>query len=276
MTHKQRLTAFSAVFCISVYLLVYIFLIREPIIIPFDTLTFVTSYFKPEDTRRSAEIDICLASAIANPFIKHVHILSELKDQQSLPSFAVNSPKVTTATIGSRTLMGDFIQYSCDHLYDHDRVFFSNADIFFDTSLEYLSTISAQHFDSTFFSISRWFLDDGTDDSGGALKPNRRHGKVRMNAHPFADVGSYDTFAFHPRTICHDKDKVREIVLNLNYTLGVLGSENRLLYEIKRQYPKIHLENPYKYVKTVHIHKSNTRPPTWKYRVDTHGKSRMV
>ncbi|KAG0018896.1 hypothetical protein BGZ82_000308 [Podila clonocystis] len=128
-------------------------------------ITFITSYFKPGDAQRSAEIDVCLASLIANPFLKQVHVLVEAKDQP-LPSFAAHHPKTKEALITSRPFMGDFIQYSCDHLMDH-RVIFANSDIFYDSTLEYFTTISDKVFDSTFYGISRWWLDEGDNDVFG-------------------------------------------------------------------------------------------------------------
>lgn len=236
-------------------------------------IAFITSYFKPGDAQRSAEIDVCLASLIANPFIKQVHVLVKANDLP-LPSFAAHHPKTKEALIAFRPLMGDFIQYSCDHLVDY-RVIFANSDIFYDSTLEYFTTISDKVFDATFYAISRWWLDEGGDDNvyGGELDPKRRKG---MTPHPYPRWGSYDTFAFRPRSICEDKAKLKDMVESLNYTLGVLGGENRLLYEIKRQYPKMRLENPFKTVKTVHIHQSTFRSVAFAERVNHNGKSVVI
>ncbi|KAF9179917.1 putative ATP-dependent RNA helicase ddx49 [Haplosporangium sp. Z 11] len=232
-------------------------------------IAFITSYFKPRDAQRAAEIDVCLASLIANPFLKQIHILVEAEDQP-LPSFAAHHPKTTEVLITSRPRMGDFIQYSCDHLMDH-RVIFANSDIFYDSTLEYFMTISDKIFDSTFYAISRWWFDEGDNNIfGGELSPNRRIG---MTPYPYPQYGSYDTFAFKPRVICEDKAKLKDLVANLNYTLGSLGAENRLLYEIKRHSPKLRLENPFKTVKTVHMHQSSFRSAAWGERVNLDGKS---
>ncbi|KAF9348243.1 hypothetical protein BGX26_000327 [Mortierella sp. AD094] len=69
------------------------------------------------------------------------------------------------------------------------------------------------------------------------------------------------------------KLKVKEIVANLNYTLGVLGSESRFLYGLQRQYPELRLENPWATVRTVHTHKSKERPKEWWDRVNYDGQS---
>ncbi|KAI1299683.1 hypothetical protein EDD11_006445, partial [Mortierella claussenii] len=123
---------------------------------------------------------------------------------------------------------------------------FANADIFFDSSLEYFTKKSDKVFDATFYAISRWWLTE-----------------KGMTPHPYPSYGSYDTFAFKPRVLCEEKAKLQELVVNLNYTLGVLGSENRLLYEVKRLYPKLRMENPVWTVKTVHIHQALYRSSDW-------------
>ncbi|KAI9231677.1 MAG: hypothetical protein BYD32DRAFT_430249 [Podila humilis] len=278
MIQTRRLASLAMFFIVSISLFYYAPRSRtsdddsNPAFRPDVKIAFVTSYFKPGDAQRSAEIDVCLASLIANPFIKQVHVLVEAKDKP-LPSFAAHHPMTKEALITSRPLMGDFIQYSCDHLMDH-RVIFANSDIFYDSTLEYFTTLSDEVFNSTFYAISRWWLDKGDNDIfGGELDPNRRKG---MTPHPYPMYGSYDTFAFKPRMICEDKAKLKDMVASLNYTLGVLGGENRLLYEIKRQYPEMQLENPYKIVKTVHIHQSPLRSTGWAVPVNRNGKSIQI
>ncbi|KAG0353500.1 hypothetical protein BC939DRAFT_434363 [Gamsiella multidivaricata] len=220
-------------------------------------IAFITSYFKPSDDQRKAEIDVCLASLMANPVLEQVHVLVQSEDLP-LPSFAVHNPKTHVSNVTKRPLMGDFIQYSCDHLLDH-RVIFANSDIFFDSSLEYFTKKSDKVFDSTFYAISRWWL-----------------AKEGMTPHPYPAYGSYDTFAFKPRVLCTEKAKLQELVANLNYTLGILGAENRLLYEVKRLYPELKLENPVWTIRTVHIHQSQYRSGDWHNRVDEDGKSHRI
>ncbi|KAF9369553.1 putative ATP-dependent RNA helicase ddx49, partial [Podila verticillata] len=174
---------------------------------------------------------------MAVPLLDEVHVLTEGKDRP-LPSFLQHSPKTREILIPQRPLMGDYIQYSCDHLLDR-RVMFANSDIFFDSSLEYFTQIPDKVFDSTFYAISRWRLaEEG------------------MTPHPYPEWGSYDTFVFKPRVICEDKAKLQDLVASLNYTLGILGSENRLLYEVNRRYPELKMENPVDEVRTVHSHNS--------------------
>ncbi|KAG0268187.1 putative ATP-dependent RNA helicase ddx49 [Linnemannia exigua] len=258
------IVSFSTLYCISSYRNAF----RSKV-----EIAFVTSYFRPEDAQRSGEINVCLASLVSNFFIKKVHVLVEAKDLP-LPSFASHHPKTKEVLIASRPLMGDFIQYSCDHLMDH-RVIFANADIFYDSTLEYFATISDEDFDATFFAVSRWWFDDGGDDGilGTTLDPKRRKG---LTPYPYPQWGSYDTFAFRPRVICEDKAKLKDMVESLNYTLGVLGAENRLLYEVKRQYPEMRFENPYKNVVAIHIHQSTFRSAAWAGRVDLDGKSVVI
>ncbi|CAO3568665.1 unnamed protein product [Mortierella alpina] len=103
------------------------------------------------------------------------------------------------------------------------QILFANSDIFFDSSLDYFTKISDKVFDSTFYAITRLDLDPG----------------VGLTYMPLDSYGSSDTWVFKPRAICEDKVKLQMIVSNLNYTLGHLGGENRMLYEINRQYPNL-------------------------------------
>ncbi|KAF9975575.1 putative ATP-dependent RNA helicase ddx49 [Mortierella antarctica] len=280
MIHRRLLIALPTLLLVSIFLFLYTprqlhtlhgssNSTEEFVFRPQVKIAFITSYFKPDNAERSSEIDICLASLVANPFVSQVHVLVEAKDQP-LPSFAVKHPKTKEALVHSRPVMGDFIQYSCDHLMDH-RVLFANSDIFYDSTLEYFMKISDQIFDSTFYAISRWWYDDGGHTMfGDDLSPDRPKG---MTPHPYPRYGSYDTFAFQPRAICKDKSKLEIIVASLNYTLGVLGAENRLLYEIKRQYPEMRLENPFKAVKSIHMHSVLSRSAGWENRVNLDGKT---
>ncbi|KAF9278394.1 putative ATP-dependent RNA helicase ddx49 [Linnemannia elongata] len=230
-------------------------------------LAFITSYFKPNTPARAAEIDICLASLMGNPLLDQIHVLVEAKDQP-LPAFASIDPRTKEFVIAARPLMGDFIQYACDHLRDH-RVIFANSDIFYDLSLEYFAKLSDSVFDSHFYAMSRWRLSTG----GRSIEGFEDDLAKGITYEPYPVYGSYDTFAFAPRAICADKAKLKDLVENLNFTLGVLGSENRLLYEVRRLYPELQMENVCGQVKTFHIHKDPSRPLEWMNRANTDGRS---
>ncbi|KAF9914608.1 putative ATP-dependent RNA helicase ddx49 [Lobosporangium transversale] len=218
-------------------------------------LAFITSYFQGRDDERQSELDVCIASLFAVDVLDQIHVMIEAKDAPILPKFVKGSSKYHEHLITERPLMGDFIQYACDHLMDY-RVLYANSDISYDMSLEFFTKISDKIFENTFYAISRWRLTE-----------------KGMTAFPYPEWGSYDTFVFSPRTICSDKTKLKEIVSNLNYTLGISGSENRLLYEIKRQYPDLQLINPVYTVKTVHHHRSSYRADNYEERVHTNGRS---
>ncbi|KAG0086770.1 hypothetical protein BGZ92_007890 [Podila epicladia] len=153
---------------------------------------------------------------------------------------------------------------------DH-RDIFANSEIFYDSTFKYFTTHSDKVFDSTFYGISRCWLDEGYNDNfwrGAGSKLTKG-----TTLHPYPRYGSHDTFSFKPRMICEDKAKLKNMAASLNYTLGILGAENRLSYGIKKQYPKMRLENPYKTVKTVHIHQSKLQPSAWAEGVNRNGKS---
>ncbi|ORX83305.1 hypothetical protein K493DRAFT_320274 [Basidiobolus meristosporus CBS 931.73] len=187
---------------------------------------------------------------MANPLLDKVHVLVESKDLP-LPSFAIHTPKTREAVVTKRPMMADYFD-----------VVFANSDIFFDTSIEYFTMISDTIFDSTFYAISRWHY-------------KKEEGMITQ---PYPGLGSYDTFVFKPQTICSNKAKLQDLLSNLNYTLGVLGAENRLLYELKRLYPELKQENPVHRVRTVHIHDSNVRKPEWWNRVtgDDNSKNAVI
>ncbi|KAF9994007.1 putative ATP-dependent RNA helicase ddx49, partial [Entomortierella chlamydospora] len=214
---------------------------------PHVKLAFVTSYYHSDQKTRASELDVSLASLVANPIVNQVHVLIEPKDEP-LPSFAAYNPKVIQHQFPHRPLVGDFLLFICDHqeLHDH-RIFFANSDIFFDTSLDYFTKISDKVFDSTFYAITRLEFDPS----------------VGLTYAPLDSYGSSDTWVFKPRAICEDKIRLQMIVSNLNYTLGHLGGENRMLYEIRRQYPKLNWVNPCKSVRTIHIHDSKIRTDSW-------------
>ncbi|KAF9109036.1 hypothetical protein BGX27_008058 [Mortierella sp. AM989] len=249
-----------------------------------DNIAFITSYYQPqsnytqENIYRQAELDVCLASATGHPLIQTVHILGTEKDLAALPSFAKayfdyhtsprSLPKVVPVKIEGRPMMADFLRYACDNLKDH-RVMFANADIYFDMTLEYFIRISDSNFDRRFFAISRWQLMFNE-----YLSPNM-----------FIGHGSYDTFLFRPRVLCGGdqegedldlKERFKELLENLNYPLGVLGAENRLLYEIHRLYPNLWIRNPARTVKTLHMHNSTHRGEGWIHLVNENGKSYHV
>ncbi|KAG0245532.1 hypothetical protein B0O80DRAFT_240014 [Mortierella sp. GBAus27b] len=266
--NRERLAIGIAVLCVSTIALFLRF--REApctanddychIYRPHVKLAFVTSYYRPTYKIRASELDIALASLVANPVLNQVHVLVETKDQP-LPSFAADNPKVIQHTILERPLVGDLLQFICDHqeLYDH-RVILANSDIFFDSSLDYFTKIPDKVFDSTFYAITR--LDFNRD--------------VGLTYEPLDRYGSSDTWVFKPQTICQDKIKLQEIVSNVNYTLGRLGGENRMLYEINRQYPKLKWVNPCKSIRTLHIHDSKIRGSDWGERVNLDGKSFQI
>ncbi|KAF9405777.1 hypothetical protein BGZ76_006481 [Entomortierella beljakovae] len=119
--------------------------------------------------------------------------------------------------------------------------------------------MSDKVFDNTFYAISRWWLTD-----------------QGFSPFPYPSYGGYDTFAFSPKVLCADKEKLSEIVSNLNYTLGISGAENRLLYEVKRQYPNMNMINPAYTVKSVHHHRSPYRPENYNDYVHLDGKSVFI
>ncbi|KAG0197305.1 putative ATP-dependent RNA helicase ddx49 [Mortierella sp. GBA30] len=220
-------------------------------------IAFITSYFRPDNLVRRSEIDICLASVVGNPVVDEVHVLLEAKDKP-LPSFAEHSTKIHQTIIPKRPLMGDFIQYACDHLRGQ-RVIFANSDISYDATLEFFKMVSDARLNKSFYAISRWWL------SSTGITP-----------HPYPLYGSYDTFAFSADSICRDDNKIKTLVSNLNYPLGVLGAENRLLYEVSQQFPDLQFYNPAITVKTLHIHGTSSRSEGWGDRVNEDGKSKTI
>ncbi|KAF9206520.1 hypothetical protein BGZ49_002290 [Haplosporangium sp. Z 27] len=170
---------------------------------------------------------------MANPLLDQVHVLVEAKGQP-IPTFTTVNPRNKESVISKRPSMGDYIQYACDHLWEMGhRIIFTNSDIFFDSTLDYFTKISDKVFDETFYAISRWRLDStGKDiDMGAPGTP------LGMTTYSFPRFGSY-------------------------------WAENRLLYEVRRQHPKIKLVNPYKDVRTIHMHDSGRRGSTWSDRVN--------
>ncbi|KAF9209256.1 hypothetical protein BGZ49_005533 [Haplosporangium sp. Z 27] len=221
-------------------------------------LAAITSYFNSQDPERQSELDIALASLIGSPVIDEVHTMVEDRDLP-LPSFATNSPKHHQSRITERPQMGEFIRYACKHLKGY-RVLFTNADITVDLSLEYFKKISDNKFKKKFYATSRYWLS--------------KEGKG-LTFEPYVVVGSYDTFVFHADVICEDPAVSDDLANNLDYHLGRLGQENRLLWEVSQRFPHLELLNPVISVKTYHLHSSEERPASWVDRVDD-GRSVVI
>ncbi|CAF1029236.1 unnamed protein product [Didymodactylos carnosus] len=83
-------------------------------------------------------------------------------------------------------------------------------------------------------------------------------------------VGSYDTYILHPPIIIENFEQIlNETDIDIG---GVLGGENRILYEMNRIL-NLTAYNPCIIIKAYHLHTSNVRTYNANIRINHNGKS---
>eukprot|EP00160_Parvularia_atlantis_P005432 Unigene14667_Nuclearia_a/m.44149 Unigene14667_Nuclearia_a/g.44149 ORF Unigene14667_Nuclearia_a/g.44149 Unigene14667_Nuclearia_a/m.44149 type:complete len:180 (-) Unigene14667_Nuclearia_a:78-617(-) len=139
------------------------------------------------------------------------------------------------------------------------RVLITNLDIRTDGTLAHLRRVPNWWFARYAYAIARFNLAaDGTETD--ELVDNG---------------GSYDTFVLRPSSVAalQDAATLDTLMRELNFTMGVLGCENRLLWELQTR-AGLRWSNPARLIHTVHMHASGVRQQdVWLARVNGDGKS---
>lgn len=184
----------------------------------------ITSFSKSGSEERNKEYSLCFEKNNDNKFIKSITVLSE--DVRVEP--IINYSKVKFEKLKARPTFRNIIDYVNNNIDDNETVIITNADIYFDNTLQHVN------FDKEYaYCLTRW--------------------------HKYTEE---DDFIYEVIPACHDTWilKTPIIVDDIDFHMGVLGCDSRLSYQFfESGYLPI---NPSYKVKCYHMHVSNIR--TWK------------
>lgn len=183
-------------------------------------INLFTTYYKDPNPIRKAEYIKCFDKNIENILINKIFILVEEKDELPL-----RNEKLELIRISRRPTFSDFFSIINRVTSLNDINIIANTDIYFDNTLSLLSKIKSNEV----YALNRWDL--------------LNEKKVRL----FAKYCTNDTWIF--------KGKIK--IKNVDYYLGQLGCDNKILYDLKNAGFKI--LNPSLSIRTYHVHESNIR-----------------
>ncbi|MFA5248898.1 MAG: hypothetical protein WC415_06850 [Patescibacteria group bacterium] len=183
----------------------------------------ITTFFKSNSENRNEEYYSCLKNNSNNKFIKSINILSEDIGIKNITEY----DKVNFVNINTKPTFRNLIDYANEHIMYNEIVIISNADIYFDDTLECVT------FEKDYaYCLSRWHTLSNND--------NWFHEKISA---------CYDTWILKTPIIVEDVD----------FCMGVAGCDSRISYQFfKSGYLPI---NPSFLIKCYHLHISNLR--TW-------------
>ncbi|CAF1622701.1 unnamed protein product, partial [Didymodactylos carnosus] len=122
-----------------------------------------------------------------------------------------------------------------------------NGDIYFDHTLRLLRNITHMEQKVIALSVIETSIDGNPTD------------KRCFGVHKH--WGSYDTYIIHPPIISENFERILNVTdIDIG---GVLGGENRLLYEMNRIL-NLTAYNPCRIIKAYHLHASNVRTNSFK------------
>jgi hypothetical protein len=178
------------------------------------TTNLIVQYYKCGNEARQEEIDICLSNNLNNEFISSIHLLTEqLFDVSHFPYHE----KIKQTVVGERLTFEMAFQYANQH-HENQIWILSNADIYFDGSLNYLNDAKL---DTAVFALTRY--DVQKDGTSKIVNPAFAH-------------GSQDAWVF--------KSPLPLDKLFAKFYLGIAGCDNRIAYEfIKVGYKVINPSN---------------------------------
>jgi len=184
-------------------------------------INLILQYYKDNDPHRQNELDICLAKNLQNPFITHVHLLTESK--YTLCHFP-NSEKIIQTVINKRLTYQDAFEYA-NSISIETIWIVANADIFFDGTLSYLE---ASILEKQVYALTRHEIDNT--------------GSIRLLA-PKYSHGSQDAWIF--------KTPVPIDRMSASVQLGVPFCDHRIAYEFINI--GFVVSNPSKLIKCMHL-----------------------
>ena len=192
------------------------------------------NYFKSE--QRDSEYIECIERNVNNKFIEKIHILF----QGEIPEKFKDNEKIVWVKIDKRPTYHDFFSYANKNI--SGICILSNSDIYFDDSI---SKIDNYISDKKVLALSRWDVN---------------HKRDRV-FHLHCD--SQDVWVFNT--------PINIGGMEIGFTLGIPGCDNRIAYEISRNYDVI---NPSEKIYCNHLHLIRFRNYTEKDRL--RGKTKTV
>jgi hypothetical protein len=193
-------------------------------------INLITSFYLSKNIERQKELDESLINNNNCIYISKIHLFLDNEDcSQYLNNLIKDHNKIVIIRIGNQPLYSDLFEYS--NTIPNEICMISNSDIWLkEIKKDNLINILQQN-DNFVYSITRHEHD---------------------NTSPLIDKyeGSHDVFMF--------KSPINsDIIKRINHPQNVWGSENVLLYELKKFNYKIY--NPCRSIIIVHEHKSCER-----------------
>jgi len=199
-------------------------------------IVLIQQYFQHPLARRNREIKECLLRNIQNPFIDEIHLLNE----KSFPEWLVH-PKIHELIIEKRLDYSAVFQHIKDRIPSNTIVAFSNSDIYLDSTLRHLYSISMK---GRFLSLLRW------DDPNMPQIQEESEKKPAKIFGPRPD--SQDTWI-----VLSDDVRFDPMLEDFQIQFGKAGCDNALNVAMLRQ--RFLICNPAYTIKTYHIHLSAVR-----------------
>lgn len=211
-------------------------------------MILVTTYYKPENSNRSLEIDKCLFKNYNNKYIHKIYLLNDFI--YDLP-FEDKKNKIKQIIVDFKSAKklkySESIRFINNELKDNI-IILSNSDIYFDNSL---SKINNFNITNNFFALLRYDED------------------IKGNKHIFKN---YDI----PRNDSQDcwifRSPLNVDLNKLDFTFGTLGCDSIFANIVHES--GIQVSNPCYDIITTHVHNSNIR--TYNFNDIIHGKYALL
>jgi hypothetical protein len=184
-----------------------------------------TSYYNEPNQERAKELRECLLKNIDNVLIDKIYII--IGNELQVSDVKI-SDKIIPYVFSSKPTYADYFNLVNDVSEENDVNIISNSDIFFDETLQLISQLK----ENDCWALSRWEINQ--DKSNGDI--------IQSNG------DSQDCWIF--------KGKIKTLEY-CNFSLGIMGCDNRIAYEIQKA--SYEITNPCLSIKTWHLHNTNHR-----------------
>ena len=201
-----------------------------------EKFVLMTMLYNETNEKRIAEYKECINKNISHSLIEEMYVLYDIsKDDNNNELFSyLVEQDITITKIKGRATYADFFNLA-NELYPDQKIILSNADIYFDETLELLLDYD---FNNTFLALTRYETDKKTGE-----QDIRRFGSRKR-----IDSGSQDTWIFKTPIYIFEADKV---------CMGILGCDNAIVHKAFQQGYKV--INPCLTIKCFHNHLSGVR-----------------